>query len=559
MSAQALYRKWRPQLWEEVVGQDHVVQTLRNALRTDRVAHAYLFSGPRGCGKTTSARLVAKAVNCLHPDLAQRPDNTCAHCLAVSEGRFLDLVEIDGASNNGVENIRDLREKINFSPGEGRFKVYIIDEVHMLSTPAFNALLKTLEEPPSHAIFILATTEGYKIPATVSSRCQRFEFRRIPVGEIVERLKKLCEQEDLAVDSAALELVARQATGSLRDAISLLDQLVSGSSTVGLTQAQELLGASASQSVQALVETLATRDLAAGLSVVNTAIDAGADPRQMARQVVDYLRQLMLVRVGNAGLVDATADVRAVMARQAELLDVASLLRAIRAFNAAANDARGGWQPQLPLELALVECSAPLPEAAPALSQAVTASTTTSAAALGTTRVPPTTGPAATARPAAGSHESASRPAAGSTRAPHSPARQDAADAEAPDRGARPDTPAGTRPEVSDGDLKSAWSRLLVSVRERDKAAQGLLNSCSPVAMEDGVLRLSTNEFVYNKLNSNPRAQALIEELASQVFGFACRVRYEVGGRPKRSGRGDGIPNDGMVAAALDLGGEIVE
>src|SRR5215212_3934785 len=200
MPAQALYRKWRPQLWDEVVGQEPVVQTLRNALRTDHIAHAYLFSGPRGCGKTTSARLVAKAVNCLNPDPAQRPDNTCPHCQAVVENRFLDLIEIDGASNNGVDHIRDLRDRINFAPSEGRYKIYIIDEVHMLSTPAFNALLKTLEEPPPHAIFILATTESHKIPATVSSRCQRFEFRRIPLAETVARLEKLCEQESLTVE-----------------------------------------------------------------------------------------------------------------------------------------------------------------------------------------------------------------------------------------------------------------------------------------------------------------------------------------------------------------------
>ena len=191
MPAQALYRKWRPQLWDEVVGQEPVVQTLRHALGSDHIAHAYLFSGPRGCGKTTTARLVAKALNCLADDPKQRPDNTCAHCLAVNEGRFLDLLEIDGASNNGVDNIRELREKINFAPGQGRYKIYIIDEVHMLSAGAFNALLKTLEEPPPHAVFILATTESYKIPATVTSRCQRFEFRRIPVVEIVTRPRDL--------------------------------------------------------------------------------------------------------------------------------------------------------------------------------------------------------------------------------------------------------------------------------------------------------------------------------------------------------------------------------
>src|SRR5512135_3099915 len=232
--SQSLYRKWRPQTWDEVIGQEHVVQTLRNAVTSDRVAHAYLFAGPRGTGKTTTARLLAKAVNCLEEELSLRPCGKCAYCQAVNEGRFLDLIEIDAASNTSVEDVRDLRDKINFSPNQGRYKVYIIDEVHMLSTAAFNALLKTLEEPPAHAIFILATTEVHKIPATVLSRCQRHEFRRIPVSDIVTELKHLAQGENIQVSEEALYLVARQSTGSLRDAVSLLDQLASTGSDVTL-------------------------------------------------------------------------------------------------------------------------------------------------------------------------------------------------------------------------------------------------------------------------------------------------------------------------------------
>ena len=227
---QALYRKYRPRGWDEVIGQEHVVQTLRNAIAQDRVGHAYLFAGPRGTGKTTLARILAKAVNCLAEDRAARPCNSCEHCMAVNENRFLDLIEMDAASNTGVDDVRDLRDKIGFSPSQGRFKVYIIDEVHMLSTAAFNALLKTLEEPPPHAIFVLATTEIHKIPATVLSRCQRHEFRRVPVAEIVANLRRIVEQEGWQADEDALLLIARQATGSIRDAQSLLDQLASSSS-----------------------------------------------------------------------------------------------------------------------------------------------------------------------------------------------------------------------------------------------------------------------------------------------------------------------------------------
>jgi DNA polymerase-3 subunit gamma/tau len=546
MPAQALYRKWRPQLWEEVVGQDPIVQTLRNALRAERIAHAYLFSGPRGCGKTTSARLVAKALNCLHPDPAQRPDNTCDHCVAVTEGRFLDLIEIDGASNNGVDNIRELREKINFAPGQGRYKVYIIDEVHMLSTGAFNALLKTLEEPPPHAVFILATTENYKIPATVSSRCQRFEFRRIPVSEMVSRLRRMCDQEGIEYEVPALELVARQATGSLRDAISLLDQLVGAGTTVTLAQAQDLLGASASQQVQHLVDALAASDLTAGLEVINGAVDAGVDPRQMARQVVDHLRNLMLVRLGNAALVEATPEARAALARQAERLPVPALLRAMRAFNAAANDNKGGWQPQLPLELAAVECTAPLtaPEPAEVVPAAASARPTTSAPEMAAPEPP---------APRRAAPEAPARP----PRAEAAPTRQPPPARVAPPQAPPDEGASGSGRSVAE--FKAEWNRLLKTLRDQDKPTEALLRSCTLVGLDGSLLRLSTSEFIYNRMQSDADTRGRVDALVSQVFGQGVVVRYEVAGKRGADRRSDDIPQDGLVATALDLGGEIVE
>jgi len=519
---QALYRKWRPQLWDEVVGQDHVVQTLRNALRGERIAHAYLFAGPRGCGKTTSARLVAKALNCLHTDPAQRPDNTCLHCVAVNEGRFLDLIEIDGASNNGVENIRELRDKINFAPGEGRYKVYIIDEVHMLSMGAFNALLKTLEEPPAHAVFILATTESYKIPATVTSRCQRFEFRRIPVIEIVSRLKEMCEQDGITVDERALEVVARQATGALRDAISLLDQLVSASPAVTLEQAQALLGTAVGHTVQKLVDALAANDSAEGLNLLAGAMDAGADPRQLARQMVDYLRGLMLVRLGNASLVDASSDVRQAMAHQAQTLELPALLRAVRAFNTAANDTKGGWQPQLPLELAIVECTSPLTVVPPVVAETiapspVTAPTPRSSAA--------PTSSAATSKRAPAPARSASMPAASVT------------------------TPVN-------GDLRTIWSRLTELMHKRSKPTAGLLNSCRPVSFDGKTLLLNSNDFVCKKINDDSDARQVIHKALAEIVGTECVVKCQAAQSKSRS---EDVPRDGLVATAIDLGGEIVE
>lgn len=357
--AQALYRTWRPALWDEVVGQDHIVQTLKNAIATDRVGHAYLFAGPKGTGKTTSARLLAKGVNCLEDSLEKRPCNHCANCLAVNEGRFLDLIEIDAASNTSVDDVRDLRDKINFAPSQGRFKVYIIDEVHMLSTSAFNALLKTLEEPPSHVIFILCTTEIHKIPATVLSRCQRHEFRRIPVPVIVQKLKELCKQEKIKIDDDALTLIARQATGSMRDAISLVDQLSSISKKITLPIAQDVLGTATNQSVIDLVEASLAGSSGKGLEIIHQALDSGADPRQYARQVVDYLRDLLVIKMDAGKQLELTPEVRVTMEAHAAAFEMNHLVSMIQAFTNAAVELKANWHPGLGLELAYAEALTP--------------------------------------------------------------------------------------------------------------------------------------------------------------------------------------------------------
>ncbi len=353
--SQSLYRKWRPRKWDQVIGQEHIIQTLRNAIAADRVAHAYLFAGTRGTGKTTTARLLAKAVNCLAPDRTARPCDECEYCRAVNQGRFLDLIEIDAASNTSVDDVRDLRDKINFAPNQGQYKIYLIDEVHMLSTAAFNALLKTLEEPPPHAIFILATTEMHKIPATVTSRCQRHEFRRLPVTDLVFNLKQIVQAEALEADEDALTLIARQATGSMRDAISLLDQLAASGGHISLQFAQDVLGTATNQVVVEIVDALIQKDTPIGLGHIQHALDAGTDPRQFARQMVDYLRQLMLVNMGNADQLDAPQEIRKRMAEQSQALSVSEILRIIRAFNTAATEGRIDWQPGLPLEMAFVE------------------------------------------------------------------------------------------------------------------------------------------------------------------------------------------------------------
>ncbi len=379
MASLALYRKWRSRTFDEVIGQQHITQTLVNALKLNRVAHAYLFAGPRGTGKTSTARLLAKAVNCLAEAGLERPCNNCRICVAVNEGRLLDLIEIDAASNTSVDDVRDLREKVGFRPGEAQIKFYIIDEVHMLSNSAFNALLKTLEEPPDHVIFVLATTEPEKIPATITSRCQRFDFKRIKLSDIVQRLAYIVTEEELTAEPAALEYIARQGNGSMRDAISLLDQLTAyGSETITLELVQTVLGAVASQSVAELVEAMINRDVATGLDIINRVASDGIDPRQFAREIVEYLRSLMLVKLGNgAGWLNLSTEMLAMMQAQAARTDGPALVRATSLFNEALVDIKSGLLtvPQLPLELAFVEASTPT-AVAPSVPEPVTTPST---------------------------------------------------------------------------------------------------------------------------------------------------------------------------------------
>jgi DNA polymerase-3 subunit gamma/tau len=377
MASQALYRKWRSQTFDEIIGQQHVTQTLINALKLNRIAHAYLFAGPRGTGKTSMARLLAKAVNCQAEAGVDRPCNRCRICVAVNEGRLLDLIEIDAASNTGVDDIRDLRDKVGFRPGEARIKFYIIDEVHMLSNSAFNALLKTLEEPPEHVIFVLATTEPEKIPATITSRCQRFDFKRIRASDVAERLAYIVTQEGFTAEQAALEYIARQGGGSMRDAISLLDQLTAyGGQKITLELVQTVLGAVASQSVVELVGAVITQNVAAGLDIINQVVNDGLDPRQFAREIVEYLRAVMLVKLGDGqGLLNLPEETLAVIKTQAAQADAAAIVRATTLFNTALFDLKSSLLaiPQLPLELAFVEAATPVIVPAPVVSETIVA------------------------------------------------------------------------------------------------------------------------------------------------------------------------------------------
>ena len=560
---QALYRRWRPQTWDEVLGQEHVVQTLRNAVRSDRWAHAYLFAGPRGTGKTSMARLLAKAANCLAESPGDRPCNACEYCRAVNSGSFLDLIEIDAASNTSVEDVRDLRERINFRPNQGRVKVYIIDEVHMLSTAAFNALLKTLEEPPDHARFILATTEVHKIPATVLSRCQRHEFRRIAVATITTCLGDRCAAEGLKVDEAVLDLIARQATGSLRDAISLLDQLTSTGEKVTLEQAQQVLGTAASTAVRTVVRAIAERQPGPGLTAINQALDAGADPRQLARQIVEYLRGMILTRHGTGASLDVVPEVQAEMVELSKGMAQPALLAALTAFQKAAAESRGSWQPGLPLEMALIEGCVDRPE--PGAPPVPKPAATTSPPATSRPAAPPAPKPAATTSPPDTSRRAeppAPKPAATTSppdisraAAPGSPAKT----ASAPVAESSSSTGAPTFTQV-----RSQWAQVLTAAFRRDPRTQALLNSGRLMGVEGSVLVLGfTSDLLREKMEAKDNLE-LVRQCLEEVLGAPLGVRCVLSRMWKPDGDGDvsaeAIEDGGMVATAVRaLGAQVVD
>ncbi len=357
MTSQVFYRKWRPQTLADVVGQEPITRTLLNALATGRVAHAYLFFGPRGTGKTTTGRILAKAVNCPNNETGE-PCNTCSMCQAFMAGRALDLIEIDAASNRGIDEIRALKEKINFAPNVAKFKVYIIDEVHMLTEPAFNALLKTLEEPPAHVIFVLATTEAHKVPVTITSRCQRFDFRRISQAAMIKKLEHICREEGIKADPQALALIAKSATGSLRDAQNLLEQMVVyHGPSIEIQQVRSELGLTGDARVRELAKLILARDVSGGLTMINRIANDGLDLRQFNRELVDYLRGVLLVKADAGAAIDLSVEEMAEAKRIAAKVSLEEVSQAIKLFAQA--DFRFSPQATLPLELALVDYSLP--------------------------------------------------------------------------------------------------------------------------------------------------------------------------------------------------------
>ena len=355
MAYVALYRQWRPQDFEHLVGQDHISMTLRNAIVSGKIAHAYLFSGPRGTGKTSTAKILAKSLNCINGPTPQ-PCNVCPNCERINTGTSMDVLEIDAASNRGIDEIRELRENVKFAPVDGRYKVYIIDEVHMLTTEAFNALLKTLEEPPAHVVFILATTEAHKIPATIHSRCQRYDFRRIRPQEIEQRLADVAKDGGLTVASDALKLIASHADGGLRDALSILDQCTTmDDGLITADKVRQLLGLIGHEWVWRITDALAERDFKAVLLALNELIVLGKEVRQVLLELALYMRSIMLFKAApTIDSIELYGDDRAVLAKHSGQFTHEELVQMIQLLNEGANEARWAPEPRITAEMTLL-------------------------------------------------------------------------------------------------------------------------------------------------------------------------------------------------------------
>ena len=544
MAHQSLYRKYRPQTFDDVVGQQHIERTLRNAVADGSVSHAYLFTGPRGTGKTTTARLLAKALNC-EKGMDGEPDGTCEQCIEIAEGRHPDVYELDAASRTGVDNVREeIIGRVQFAPTKGRYKVYIIDEVHMLSVAAFNALLKTLEEPPSHVVFILATTHPHKVPDTIHSRCQRFDFHRISIEEIVGRLRVICDGEGFEVPDAALGLIARHAAGGMRDAITTLEQLAAFTGgKIGLADVEGLLGEVDSAELFEIAGLVARRDIAACFRWVARFAESGTDLAEFVRELTQHVRNLyLLAAVGDGdGIIDATPDELArLTAQAAEFGGPDRLARVLDLLGELAGELRWSSEQRLSLEVALTRMARPAGEmtmealaerieslerglsaAAPPRSIRSAATVEPSVASLPVPAASPTL-PTTAPAPASASE------AAASTRPP-APPESDGEPAAA--QSAQP-IAVHTGHAIERAAAKRAWPAVLVEIRKLKPARASQYSQVELEVDADGetlVLEFPSDQSFVMQMAEEPDMREMLTHALAAVLGTAPPVRMQLG------------------------------
>jgi DNA polymerase III subunit gamma/tau len=591
LTYQVLARKWRPQVFDAVVGQDPVTRTLRNALASGRVAHAYLFTGPRGVGKTTTARLLAKALACT-ARTGTEACGACPSCRDFTSGAPVDVMEIDAASNTSVDDIRTLRENVKYAPARGRFKVYIVDEVHMLSGAAFNAFLKTLEEPPAHVVFILATTDPKKIPATVLSRCQRFDFRPIPPELLTASLTQILEQERVPFEPGALPVLIRAAEGSLRDALSLLDTAIAyGEGKLDEASVARLLGSSSPVHVRGFVSALLAGDGAAALEAVDRAASAREDLGTLCREAIEMTRRLLVLKVAaGAPFADLTPAEAAELRAAAEPVSADELIYVLRAFLDADVEMRRSPHPRVELEIAAVRATRrPQPQAIETLigklEEAETRLRQMPPVAGGAARpvvvqetlldarpapAPPSSGPRAGGPVGSGS-ALPGNPAAPTPSTPRAPSAPMAPRAEPPASRRAPEPE--PEPEAlidsaaadiddgeaaSTGDLETAWERVVGEVLKRKALLGSVLQHASPLRVEQGVLTLALQASGFHREMLNDRGNKELINEAVQRHVASAR-RFELDTNAATPAGGGGARNHPAVQAALStFQGEVV-
>ena len=539
MAGEVLYRKWRPPRFTDIVGQGPITQTLINAVANERTSHAYLFCGPRGTGKTSTARVLAKALNCtMRPPGVGDPCGACNNCRAVDNGSFIDIIEVDAASNRGIDEMRDLREKVRFAPTVGRNKVYIIDEAHQLTEAAVNAFLKTLEEPPPHSVFILATTEPDKLLATITSRCQRFDFRRISPQDVAERLSEIAREEGVDASMEVMRTIARASGGSLRDATNLLDQLITSfGNHLTVEQVQELLGIGGEESALALAKHILTGNTTEALTVINAVASEGSDLRPLHRMTLEFLRAALLMKSGVASSVDdLSKEAQSQLSFVAGSVSLEHIMRSLRVFSQAS--LRFDQPSPLPLELAAIELS--IEPAQPAPMVVATAPQPQQAPAAAAPRPMPMRQQQPVPRPAP-------RPVADNT--PPAP----------------PPPPAVYDPSVPvDQRLASQWPVILKSLsrvarRRFDVAA--LLRSSSSRAIVDNTLVVrfshqSNSERLQDELG-DPRVKMEVERVLEQALGEPITISVDADGSRQQAAT-NGESSGHLLRAAMNLGGQLV-
>ena len=540
MAGEVLYRKWRPPRFSDIVGQGPITQTLTQAVAHGRTAHAYLFCGPRGTGKTSTARVLAKSLNCtMRPPTIGDPCGACDNCRAIDNGSFIDLIEVDAASNRGIDEIRDLREKVRFAPTVGRNKVYIIDEAHALTNDAFNAFLKTLEEPPPHSVFVLATTEPERLPPTIVSRCQRFDFHRIAMQDMTERLAGIAQEEGVEVSPEVLRLIGRASGGSLRDGTNLLDQLITSfGSRVTVEQARELLGISGEESALALVKHLLTGNTAQALEVINSVADEGVDLRPLHRMTVELLRAALLIKSGAASSLDLSKDAESQLSFVANSVSLEQIMRALRLFGHVSF--RFDQPSPLPLELAAVELGLPPETAAPAPAVAAPVPAAAVPRPAQPLSGPPTPRPTAPA-PAQPTHR----------RPPPSPVPVPAASVD-------PSAPIDQR-------LHALWPTILKSLmgapkRKFDVAALLRSSGHREIRGSDLIVTFphqSNSERLMGELE-DPRCRMEVERRLQEALGQPLTVVVDTGEQRSNGERSGEAGGGHLIRAAVGYGGQVV-